>query len=67
MISPQYVSVPPSREIRMNCGISVSWYGTISMEMNVQNSMFRPKNRFFANAYAAKEAKVSTRMTDTPA
>lgn len=49
-IRPQYVSSPPACAMRMNVGMSVTWYGTMTIARNDQNIASRPGNFFFANA-----------------
>ena len=47
----------------MNCGIIVTWNGTMSVVMITANRAPRPRNRSRANAYPASEH--STRLQST--
>ena len=47
----------------MNCGIIVTWNGTISVAISTANSAVRPRNRNRANAYPASVH--STRLHST--
>ena len=47
----------------MNCGIIVTWNGTMSVAMITTNSAVRPRKRNRANAYPASEH--STRLHST--
>jgi len=47
----------------MNCGIIVTWNGTMSVVMITTNSRPRPRKRSRANAYPASEH--STRLLTT--
>ncbi len=49
----------------MNCGIIVTWNGTMSVLMITANRAVRPRNRSRANAYPASEH--STRLDSTVA
>ena len=47
----------------MNCGIIVTWNGTMSVAMITANRAARPRKRYRANAYPASEH--STRLNST--
>ena len=47
----------------MNCGIIVTWNGTMSVAMITMNRAVRPRKRNRANAYPASEQ--STRLAAT--
>ena len=51
------VSVHPNVRIRMNCGMTVTVSGTISVARYSTNNVSRPRNRSRANAYPASEQK----------
>ncbi len=53
----------PSHLVMMNCGIIVTWNGTMSVAMITTNRAARPRKRNRANAYPASEH--STRLNAT--
>ena len=53
----------PSHLVMMNCGIIVTWNGTMSVAMITANSAVRPRKRNRAKAYPASEH--STRLLST--
>ena len=53
----------PSHLVMMNCGIIVTWNGTMSVVMITTNRAARPRNRSRANAYPASEQ--NTRLQST--
>ena len=55
----------PSHLVMMNCGIMVTWNGTISVAMITANRAVRPRKRNRAKAYPASEH--STRLLSTVA
>ena len=50
-----------------NCGIIVTWNGTISVVMISTNRAVRPRNRIRANAYPASEHSTRLQTTVTTA
>ncbi|MGO8896213.1 MAG: hypothetical protein ACLQB1_41910 [Streptosporangiaceae bacterium] len=55
----------PSHFVMMNCGIIVTWNGTMSVAMITANRAVRPRKRKRAKAYPASEH--STRLLSTVA
>ena len=50
----------------MNCGIIVTWNGTMSVAMITTNRAVRPRKRNRANAYPASEQNTRLQATVSP-
>ena len=66
-ISGRKVSIQPSFRNSTYCGISVTWYGSISVPSMIANQILRPRNSSRANANAVIEHAIVLAMTTSTA